>query len=263
MDWQRFQLLLDDYLNGSASVAEVAELEHLLHQPRMRRALVERCLLEVHLHKAFSATGISPIVRQPVRRWLFRGLVAASLLLAACSATLFTLQPKGDSPRPTELATGTVVSAGKVRIDGALVDRLPDDRWFEVGSGVPASLHLVDGSTVELTPGSRARLRGASSKARQVVEMSDGSGRFKVVPGQGAFRVETEIGKVQVLGTEFSVKLELRKSEERREKVRPLMTVSVTEGSVAVEADGKARTLRAGESRTFGREGRREHERDD
>jgi hypothetical protein len=136
-----------------------------------------------------------------------------------------------------------------------------DRHWnytpFPVASDAPAAIRLVDGSAVELAPATKARLLGKHDGVRQAVELGRGAGKFKVVAGGGTFRVETAMGNVSVLGTEFSVKLEPRSRREGRKRGgRLLLSVSVTEGSVSVRAEGKNTVLRAGENRVFGRERR-------
>jgi ferric-dicitrate binding protein FerR (iron transport regulator) len=151
------------------------------------------------------------------------------------------------------------VVSGKVSVDGTAVQQLPIDKWFEVASDSPAVIRLIDGSSMELTASTRARLPARSD--RQGVELGQGTGRFKVTSGLGAFRVETGLGSVTVLGTEFSVKLEPRgRGESKRARNRLVLSVSVSEGSVRVDADGRKTVLRAGENRVFGR---REREDDD
>jgi hypothetical protein len=187
---------------------------------------------------------------------VFGGLVAAGLLLAL-GLSLFAFRE--GRPVTTEVVaveSKNTVVAGKLRADGHLVDQVPEEKWLEVADEVPAVVRLVDGSSVELTPGSKARLHGRRDNVRQAVEIGQGTGKFKVVPGGGTFRVDTTLGNIQVLGTEFSVKVEPRRSEKRRERSRNVLSVSVTEGSVRVEADGKVSVLRAGDIRVFGREKR-------
>jgi hypothetical protein len=67
-----------------------------------------------------------------------------------------------------------------------------------------------------------------------------------VAKAPDAFRVDTSVGRIAVLGTEFTV--ELRKQK----KGGPALAVSVASGRVRVESGGVTKELGAGESRVFG-----------
>jgi ferric-dicitrate binding protein FerR (iron transport regulator) len=257
MDMQSFQDRLDDCLGGGATPPLVAELQQSLSaNPRLRRALVERMLLEVHLRRAFAGSEAAQPIVMPSRsgRRAMLGEAAAAAVLLALGIGLFAYF--GQKPAATENVPPSPVNevvSGKVKIDGVAVERLPEEQWFEVASDVPAMIRLADGSAAELAPTTKARLHARREDSRPSVELSQGAGKFKVPRSGDKFRVETGVGSVTVLGTEFSVKLEPRRGEGKKSRSRLLLSVSVTEGSVTVNADGKNTVLRAGDSRVFGR----------
>jgi hypothetical protein len=123
-----------------------------------------------------------------------------------------------------------------------------------------AVLKLSDGSEMELAPGSIAQIRGRVGSVRQVVELVHGKATFRVREAPRQFRVETEVGSVTVLGTEFSVELrpqQRRGGEEMNRGMVLAMAVAVTMGSVDVEVGGKHYTLSAGMSQAFAEDGDR------
>src|SRR5262249_16687496 len=164
---------------------------------------------------------------------------------------------------PPAIAVNEVL-AGEVRIDGVAIKQVPEERWFDVAAETPAVIRLADGSEAELAPASRAMLHGRRDSIREAVELQRGSGNFKITCGGGQFGVETAVGTVTVLGTEFSAKLESRTRSEGKRGSRPrnLLTVAVTEGSVKVESAGKSYVLAAGERRVFYEGGKKEDDDD-
>jgi ferric-dicitrate binding protein FerR (iron transport regulator) len=72
-----------------------------------------------------------------------------------------------------------------------------------------------------------------------------------VTHGLGQFRVETPVGAVTALGTEFSVRLR----PAGRDKGNLWMAVNVTDGSVQVDAGNKSFKLSVGDRRVFGDDG--------
>src|SRR5262249_49765126 len=147
---------------------------------------------------------------------------------------------------PTQPVLANRVVAGEIRIDGKGVSELPEEKLFEVGGEAPAIVQLDDGSQAELSPPRRASLHGRRGDARQVMELQGGTGKFQVTAGGGQFRIETSAGNVTVLGTEFTVKLQPRSRGEgrrTRNRGRLVLSVSVAQGSVKVEANGTSQVL--------------------
>ncbi|GMV83013.1 MAG: hypothetical protein AMXMBFR7_41970 [Planctomycetota bacterium] len=153
-------------------------------------------------------------------------------------------------------ADGPVVERGSLTPVGSLG---PDRELLKVQKNGPAQVLLKDGSRAEFASGSVVKLA-----APRRVELHDGSGRFKVVPGSEPFRVWTPRGEIEVLGTEFSV--ELRggvppqpvtgggDDMDTSRKLGLALAVAVLAGRVEVRRDGERVTLSAGESRVFAEE---------
>jgi ferric-dicitrate binding protein FerR (iron transport regulator) len=243
MQADRFEPLLDRYLAGEATSEEGAELEAILRdEPEKRRRLVERSILETHLHKAFS--GIVPLSsKAPPASRRFRRVAlfaTAAALLIAVGIVVLAHVSRNDSPV-------LEVVKGKTTVDGVVVERIQAGTWFEVSADASALIRLSDGSQAELDRSSRAAIRGQPGEARQEVELSAGGGVFRVTHGGGLFRVRTPVGTVTALGTEFTVKLNSR--------ARPTLAVEVHEGKVRVEVNGKSHVLTAGKARNYDEDG--------
>ena len=272
METNRFEFLLDRYLNGPAIPEDAAELERLLQgDAELRRQFADRFLLEVQLRKAYN--GIAPAPPAPPSRrdlWpVVRWLVAAMIFLAVGIGLVGWLS-QGVAANTNE------VVAGEVRIDGVALKQVPEEKWFDVAPESPAVIRLADGSQAEIAPASKAMIHGRREEVRQAIELDGGGGKFKVTPGPGQFRVETAVGTVTALGTEFSVKLEARGKDEKKpgdksskgkgaetpskgkkpegdkpDKKKRALAVSVMEWKVRVETAGKSYDLAAGEQRVF------------
>jgi ferric-dicitrate binding protein FerR (iron transport regulator) len=265
MDAGRFDDLLDRFRNGEASPEEVAELERLLRaDPAHRRNFVTSLLLDVHLRRAFSGIVPPPLPpplplpsRQSLRRVIVWASAAALLLLSVGLEVVLFVRSRDH--RTTVASGETTVVSGEVRVRGVAVSQVAEETSFETAGNAPAVLRLSDGSRAEFLPGSEGVIHRPSESVRQGLELKQGGGTFKVVQGKGKFQVETVVGSVSALGTEFSVKLQTppRGREERRNR-RPVMTVTVTEGSVKVETRSRSVTLNAGEKREFTERTRRE-----
>jgi len=164
----------------------------------------------------------------PQRPWIVPAVAAAACFAIILGIVVWRSSAPGS---PYQVLTGDVkAEGGKV----------------EVSAAAPALFRLSDGSEAELAPSTSAVFRGRQGDARQVVELNQGAGKFKVAKAPDSFRIVTPLGRVSVLGTEFSV--ELRKQK----KGPPAMAVSVSSGRVRVESGGLSKELGPGESRVFG-----------
>jgi ferric-dicitrate binding protein FerR (iron transport regulator) len=149
-------------------------------------------------------------------------------------------------PRSVELESGQVAFG-----DQAL-QRITPGACFNVTGEKPAVLLLADGSRVELAPSSQACIKNRLGEPRQVVELTRGSGLFRVAPGPQAFRVETRAGTVTALGTVFVVKLHPpRHLPQKETEGLPDLDVEVREGKVQVDAGVRSKVLSAGQSMVF------------
>ena len=173
---------------------------------------------------------------------VLRWAVAASVVLAMATG-IYVLTHFQQTP-----AASTIVS-GQVRIDTTRVPSIPVEAPFEVAEEDAAVVRLPDGSHVEFDPGSRAILRQPGGGVRQVVQLVQGGGSFAVARGQTQFQVDTPVGTVAVVGTEFSVTLSPADFDDEAAALQ--MHVAVRSGTVAVHSAGKSYLLGAGEERDF------------
>jgi ferric-dicitrate binding protein FerR (iron transport regulator) len=270
MNASRLDDLLDRYLLRHLDQAEQAELEEVLrNDASARRQFVERVLLEAHLYRACSDAGKAAEAAEarqvrteqppatgagvPVRRagWWRWAAVAAAALLAVGAGLLLVLWPT--SPQAEVLS-------GSVLVNEVRGTRIPPGATIKVVGESPAVVRLTDGSRAELEPSTEVVFR-KSDEARQVLGLVAGGGKFNVTRGGGQFRIETDIGAVTVVGTEFSVKLLAasgRDSEAARVTAGKMaLSVSVASGVVQVEFAGQTYTLREGQNRRFTPEGDR------
>ena len=257
-DWD---FLIHRHLAGEELTEEqrAALNERLRKFPRLRSRLAEMAFEQANLRDALTVSEAIPIliVPEPAPAPLLKPLPAEALAKAGpAAAPAMKIAPR---PRPWILPVAAAVAcfaimvgivlwtagpeaayqrvAGEVKIEGPKV---------EVVGATPALFKMSDGSEAELAPASSAVFRGRVGDARQVVELSQGIGKFKVAKAPDSFRVDTAVGRVSVLGTEFTV--ELRKQM----KGAPALAVSVASGRVRVESGGEKKELGPGESRVFG-----------
>jgi ferric-dicitrate binding protein FerR (iron transport regulator) len=258
---QRARDLGLEYLAGRATSSQRQELERLLQEsPAAADAFAQLGRLEADLTALFSeetdrrreAAVLEAIERHQRRRlWLGRGLrmaLAASLLVLAGGALFWWLGQRDDSP-----AANHVVLAGQILVAGAQVVSLRDGDRLQVAGPVAAILRLADGSRARLQPDSQAILHGAGEGHAQRFELLQGEGRFEVRPGGAGFEVDTPVGRVAALGTEFDVKLTTSEREEdTMSESRMVLAVMVLTGLVQVEVGGERHRLGAGERGVFG-----------
>jgi ferric-dicitrate binding protein FerR (iron transport regulator) len=246
-DWD---YLIHRHLSGEELTEEQRSAlnERLRKFPRLRKRLAEMAfeqtqfrdirgvsepvpilILGADAHDPVPAPLLKPMAA-PRRPWIVPA-VASAACLAIIAAVVFWRS--GPPAGPYQLV------AGDIKAEGSRV---------EVAGAAPARLRMTDGSEAELAPATSAVFRGRVGDARQVVELNQGAGKFKVAKAPDSFRIDTPSGRVSVLGTEFSVEL-------RKQKKGPAaLAVSVSSGRVRVEAAGAVKELGPGESRVFGAE---------
>jgi hypothetical protein len=198
-----------------------------------------------------AAPTLGPVRRTVSLRWVRWGTAAAAGAALAVGLYLY-------SGRAGDGVESEVVS-GRVLVEGARAERIAPGTRVAVPEGAAAVIRLSDGSIAEFEPASEAVLRGRSGGVRQVVELVEGGGRFRVKHGGGQFRVETQLGSVTALGTEFTVGLQPLESPgvgRRPQRVFSALVVEVASGAVQVDFAGTAHRLGAGESRVFTDESR-------
>jgi len=240
MNDTHFQILLEHWRNGEATAQELAELEAALRAiPERLRQLVEVCLEDAQLAKAFALAdpkivpAANPVPHSRRRsRWAIPAVVAASLLIASIAGLYSMLRPT----RTEESLT--TIESGQILVEGKATQRLPEGKTFEVADNAPAQLRLLDGSELEFSAGSQAAL--TRDQQRVQVDLTRGSGSFRVVRAAESFAVKTPVVQVTTLGTEFSVKL-----------LNGEAIVAVRTGKVRVDAGSLNYVVTQGQERTF------------
>lgn len=259
--------LIQKYLDGIATPADMTQLEQLLAwDTRIADAFAEAtrteaCLEEHftdrrHLHKVEAIIGAlaseeaavaegnatTLAFRKVVWRW-----VAAAVLLVCTGLGLVHLMSRTEAPPHT-------VIAGRVLVNGVEGGRIGEGAEVEVVGDQSAIIRFSDGSRAELTPSSKAVIRGSRRRAGAVVELTRGGGEFQVEHGNGNFRVETPVGKVTAHGTEFSVGLRPGGGEDDKtlsRKVAMALIVAVMAGNVEVQYGNNTYALGIGENRVY------------
>ncbi len=247
-DWD---FLMHLHLSGQELTEEqrTALNERLRKFPRLRRRLAEMAFEQATMRDALQVSEAMPILILPpeapkeaaapllkplpppelVKEPRYRRLVpAVAAAIFLCAIVFWAISGPA---APYEKVSG------EARIEGSKV---------EVSAAAPAVFRMSDGSEAKLAPSTSAVFHGRKDSARQVVEISQGAGSFKVAKAPDSFRVDTPSGRVLVLGTEFSV--ELRKQK----KGPPALAVAVSTGRVRVEHGGKSLELGPGDNRVFG-----------
>lgn len=250
-DDARVEELVEKHLEQLATDAELGELDQLLRQrPEAAAALLEAArldtLLAIHL-QARPAPGAHPVRRSPRARRLAAIGVAASLLCLLASWGWW----KHAS------GAGHRVLAGAVAIEGVPVTRVGDNRPLEVVGPEEAVIELAGGARAQLLPASRATIRSGAGQPRQVLELVEGGGRFRVPPAARGLRVDTSSGSITALGTDFEVSLwstQGKGDQEMSFRSLFVLAVAVASGIVQVDVPGERHTLGAGTSRVFGAE---------
>ncbi len=184
--------------------ANLGKLMPMADAPAMRpeaRARIRSRLLAVHARPRRE--------RSPV------ALAGWTLALGAAAAfALVQLRGSGDGGEASREASGKVASPGLVT--------------------PPDQVKLPDGSTADLGPGGKVTVLG-DRKVRVA-----GAVLLDIVPGQGAFTVETSHGELEVLGTRFLVEASADQT-----------MAAVLRGAVAMRSAGREAVVRAGEQGTM------------
>jgi ferric-dicitrate binding protein FerR (iron transport regulator) len=252
MNLEQLDELLDAYLLGDLSQEQMAQLQEVLRtDPAARSHFVRSIFVETGLHHLARSETASPSPRQQrppeagARRHMSPGGIARLRRLALAAAVLIAIGAIAVY-HLTRQATRTFarVASGNVLVDGQPGDRLADGCTLSVTGPAPAVIHLADGSRTTLDPGTQLTLRGRVDSARQVLQLTAGGGQFQVPYGGGLFRIDTPVGSVTVLGTEFTAVLRSPRT----------LFLSVVTGTVRFDCEGSVFTLSSGQSRTFGQE---------
>lgn len=247
-----FDELLFKHLDGTLGEDEARPLsERLASDPQAARRLALFAADYANLRQALrvqeisrKAIALAPLAARPpaahpapaVRAgfsWKFKAAAGLAAAVVLAVGLAFALR-----------APSAALLSGRILVDGQPSTTLAVGKPIQAVGG-SAVLRLEDGSRLELSEESTVRLTPPADGFRQWVALDEGEGRFQVVKGGGQFRVQTPIGHVTVLGTEFSVRV-----PRRHEAARAELAVAVHEGRVQVDHNGRSIMLVAGQTFT-------------
>jgi ferric-dicitrate binding protein FerR (iron transport regulator) len=243
-DPERLHELLEKHLDQVADDAELAELDRMLSSdPAAADALARLADFETALSSSTPLSMDFKIERSgpkwpaaKKRKWAW--VAAAGILLALGLTGAWFAWQRSDSTKMAENPPAAEEEAGRLVIDAKGDSQVPLRQRVEAPADKPALVALPDGARTELSPASVAIFHGKVGDVRELVELIEGTGSFRVQKGKGEFRVQTIVGNVTALGTEFKVGLQLpERAKDDRKKTMPvwLLEVDVSEGSVQVE----------------------------
>jgi ferric-dicitrate binding protein FerR (iron transport regulator) len=233
-DCRRYQDLIEEYLDGTLDESRLQELkahaaacetcaEELRRSDVMREVIVDAFEPQARAKDA-AARILAKCPKRPgeVRAWSIRGrmAIAAGIVLAVGTIVGFVLGRSG-SVSPDELAALTRAPMRVAGLEGTvLVRHEGSDAWRALKSD--AAVYL--GDTFHCTSQSNLTLEVGDKSTLQVVEnsmlalmSSGGETRFHLEHGHcraslqsphGPFFISTPHGRVEALGTEFTVTVE-------------------------------------------------------
>lgn len=167
---------------------------------------------------------------------LSRGFKTQSFDEDAMLARVTSLPKKEKEPKVIPFYRSTIFRAAAIFIIGLglfLTFRPESDTIEKAASGKMASIVLPDASQVKLNSGSEITYDKSSWYSHRELTLK-GEAYFKVAKGQ-TFDVNTDLGKVSVVGTQFNVKVREKRFE-----------VECYEGKVKVSANGSETMLTPG-----------------
>ena len=220
--------LVSRYLDGTADADAVRRLdERLREDPAARRELFLAAAQDAGLRECLAA---KETVDAP-RRWRFGWLAAAAAALLAVGLPAMV----GRYPQPKAWGAYRVVGGGPVR-RGAVIQT--DD--------AAATLALGGYCSVDLDPASSVRIGGG--KRDEEVFLERGRVVCRAERGVGTFAVRTDVGTVEVTGTQFEVAMIEDRGDENM--FGRQMAVRVLAGAVFVSGAWGQTPLLAGAKTT-------------
>lgn len=192
------------------------------------------------------------VIRRPSRRWWagWPAAAAAGIALMLIGFGLASVLQNMQEPSDpiAELLAGDKYPQPK--LTGDYVAN-PTGRDLARGDRVrtaegEARLVLGGYSQVDLRPGTEVVLTG--NRKAEAIELVEGSVLCKVEKGIGQFTVQSAMGDVEVVGTEFEVSvIEPNLSDIYARQAKPHLAVSVREGIVKVHGPLQVHTLTKGQ----------------
>ncbi|MBN2131228.1 MAG: FecR domain-containing protein [Sedimentisphaerales bacterium] len=235
-DCQRYEELIERYLDGTITDSHLAELEAHTQECESCRLEFERCvLLGETIRESFApglaaeragASVLAKLAAQPQQRrggpWLLWGRVAAAacVLLAVGSLAGFVLGRAGAAKEPQRPPL-TQVPVQVAELHGTVLVRHRDyDVWhvLEAGSDICLGdtfhstansgfvLQLAEDSTIEVDQNSMLALTSYNGQTQFFLEHGECTANLE--SPHGPFFISTPHGRVEALGTEFTVTVE-------------------------------------------------------
>ncbi len=248
----RADALLESLLSQDAAARHMAALVQQIEQDTAPATWLAAAAPVPQL-ELLEPGGRRPAARRRTRATSRLGWAAAvAALLVLGGVGLWLAAMLAGNPSPWDNVSHAVV-AGQVLVNGSAAERLRDGTALVVGPSAPAVIRLADGSEAQFRSSTRAVLHGRRDAVRQVVELLEGGGTFRVTKGDGRFRVETGVGSVTALGTEFTVELvpDQPLPGAARNRRDDALQVSVASGIVEVEYGRHTLLMAGGEEALF------------
>ena len=240
-NYKKFKALIEQYLDGTITDSQIAELQrHTQTCESCREEFEQSVLLQKTIKHAFSSTisaeqaKASVIAKLPGKEnqqiriagfrptWLAgkRAAVAAGVLLAAGLLLGFVLGRKNIA-EPTRVLLAAKVPMQLANIDGTvLVKHKDSDTWqtltpdssvhigdtFHSANKASFVLKLENESTIEVEQNSMLALTSYNGETQFFLE--HGRCKASLESPHGPFFISTPHGRVEALGTEFTVSVE-------------------------------------------------------
>lgn len=216
---------------------------------------------EAQLHARATAAVERTLGRMAERRSVWRGRVggaltaAAAIAVIALASTWLLRAPRGPALASPHVVSSTqgvsVVKGSGARVPGGEGTSLSRGDELSTAAGARATLSLANHAAVEMAPETRVKIAKppeADTKSERI-ELTQGEVSLQVpkLPAGSTLSVRTPDTLVIVRGTRFTVNVE-------RGPASVVTRVSVSEGRVEVESQGRTQFLTPGERWSSARE---------
>lgn len=240
---KQLELHLDECVECRRSHQAAARQQELLDAEFLSISSTMDDLLRDQLAEDRLLVPRTPSRRAVLRalRWpLLAGAAAASVLLFVAVALITGLESGSDVETIAQLKWFGGVEVGRTELGGGSERPFHLDEWIRVPGGAGAELKLADGTVVTLLGGTRCAVLREDDRSLRV-ELATGGVELDVVPSRAGLAVVTDVARVEVLGTRFTVHHDPAAKETR---------IEVHEGRVGVKATGmeQIHELAAGET---------------